>query len=91
MRCQRNLSKTNKIKKTQKKLSEVDIANLPEKGFKVIIVKMVKEFRRIMDEHREKLEVFSKELESVKHNQTEMKNTKTKMKNTLGETKKILE
>ena len=48
-----------------------------------MIVKMVKDLRRRMDEQSEKSEVFSKELENIKKNQTEVKNIIIEMKNTL--------
>ena len=69
-------------KTPEEELSEVEIANLPEKEFKVMIIKMIKELRR-MDAQNEKLEVLNEELENIKNNQTEMKNTITEMKNTL--------
>lgn len=43
--------------------------------FKVMII-IIKQFGRRLDEQREKL-VFNKELEKMKKNQTEMKNTIT--------------
>ena len=46
----------------------MEIANLPEKEFRVMIVKMIKELRR-MDAQSKKLEVFNKELENIKNNQ----------------------
>ena len=61
-------------------LSKVETGNLPEKEFRVMIVKMIKELGRRMDEQSEKLEVFNKELETIKNNQTEIKNTITEMK-----------
>ena len=39
-------------------LSEVEIDNLPEKEFRVMIIKMIKELGRTMDAQSEKLEVF---------------------------------
>ena len=59
------------------------MGNLPEKEFKVVIVKMIKELGRRMDAQSENLEVFNNELESIKNGQTKMKNTITEMKNTL--------
>ena len=67
--------------KTPEELSEVEIGNLPQKWFWVVIVKIIKEVGRRMDAEREMLEVFSKELENSKNNQTDMKNTITEMKN----------
>ena len=84
MRQQGNMFQTKKQDKTPEvELREMEIGNLLEKAFMVIIVKMIKELGRRMDTHNEKLEVFNKELENIKNNQTEMKNTITEMKNTL--------
>ena len=69
-------------KNSEEDLSEVEIANLLNKGFKVMTVKMIKELRRRMDDQSKKLEVFLKRVR-LKNNQTEMRNTITEMKNTL--------
>ena len=66
--------------KTLEEPSEVEISNLHNKEFKVMIMKM--SWRR-MDEQSEKLEVFNKELENIKKNQREVKNIIIKIKNTL--------
>ena len=50
-------------------LSEVEIGNLLEKDFKIMIIKMIRELRRRTDEQSEKLEVFNKEIENIKDNQ----------------------
>ena len=68
--------------KTPGELSEVEIGDLPEKEFRLMIVKMIKELGRRMDAQSKKLEVFNQELENI-NNQTKMKNTITEMKNTL--------
>ena len=43
----------------------MEIGNLPEKEFRVVIVKMIKELGRRMDTQSEKLKVFNKELENI--------------------------
>ena len=48
----------------------MEISNLSDKEFKLMIIKMLHEFRR-MDEHSVK---FNKELENIKKNQSELKN-----------------
>ena len=48
------------------------MGHLPEKEFRVMIPKMIKELGRRMDAQSEKLEVLNKELENIKNNQTEM-------------------
>ena len=71
-------------KTTEKQLNEVQIGNLPEKEFRIIIVKMIQDLRKRMEEKIEKMqEMFNKDLEELKNKQTEMKNTITEMKNTL--------
>ena len=69
------LEKIYQDKNPEGKLSEVKISSLLEKEFRIMIVKMIKKLRKIMDAQSEKLEVFNKELENLKNNQTEMKNT----------------
>lgn len=58
------------------------MGNLPDKEFKVLVMKMFKELRR-MAKHNEN---FHKEIENIRNLQTEIigrKNTMTKLKNTL--------
>ena len=40
----------------------------------MMIIEMIKEFRRRMDKQTEKLEVFNKKLENIKKTQTELNN-----------------
>ena len=47
-------------KNSEEDLSELEIANLLKKEFKVMTVKMIKELRRRMDDQSKKLEVFLK-------------------------------
>lgn len=49
-------------------------SNLSNKEFKVMIIKMLDEHGRIMDEHDKK---SNKELQNIKKNQMELKNTIT--------------
>ena len=68
-------------KTSENELNKVKINNLPDKEFKVMIIKMLNELgRRRMDEHSED---FNKEVENIKKNQAELKNTITEMKNAL--------
>ena len=57
------------------------IRNIPDKEFKVIIIKVLKYLMRRMDEYSEN---FNKESDNRKKNQTELNNTITKIKNTPG-------
>ena len=62
-------------KSPEEELSKVEISNLPDKEFKVMIIKMLNELGRRMNEHSDK---FNKELENIKKNQTEMKKKYTR-------------
>ena len=70
----------------------MEIGNLPEKEFRIMIVNMIQDLRRTMEAKIEKMqEMFNKDLEELKNKhleelnikQTEMSNTITEMKNTL--------
>ena len=65
-------------KTPEKQLNEVEIGNLPEKEFRVMIGKMIQDLRKRMEAKFEKLqEMFNKDLEELKNRQTEMNNTVT--------------
>ena len=53
-------------KTLEEELTEVEIGKLLEKEFKVMIIKMIKELGRRLDEQSEKSEVSNKELENIK-------------------------
>ena len=55
----------------EKELGEMEISNLPDKKFKVIIIKMLNELRRL--NKKNKIDFFNKELENIKKNQKELK------------------
>ena len=59
--------------KTSEELSET--RSLPDEELKIIIIKMLKERGRRLDEQSEKLEVYNKDLENIKKSQT-IKNIK---------------
>ena len=62
----------------------MEIGNLPEKEFRIMIVKMIQELGKIMEAKIEKMkEMFNKDLEELKNKQTEMNSTITEMKTTL--------
>ena len=68
----------------EKELHEVEIGNLPEKEFRIMIVKMIQDQRKRMEAKIEKMqEMINKDLQELKNKQTEMNNTITEMKNTL--------
>ena len=62
----------------------MEIGNLPEKEFRIMIVKMIQDLRKRMEAKIEKMqELFNKHLEELKNKQTKMNNTITEIKNTL--------
>ena len=55
-------------KTPEKQLNEVKIGNLPEKEFRIIIVKMIQDLGKRMEEKVEKMqEMFNKDLEELKN------------------------
>ena len=71
-------------KNLQDQINEEVMGNLPEKEFRVMIVKMIQNLGNRMEAQIEKIqEMFNKDLEELKSKQTEMNNTITEMKNTL--------
>ena len=71
-------------KTPEKQLNEVEIVNLPEKEFRIIIVRMIQDLGKRMEAKIERMqEMFNKDLEELKKKQTEMNNIITEMENTL--------
>ena len=66
-----------KDKPSGKNLNEIEISKLPDKVFKVMVIKMITKLRRRMEEHRKN---FNKEFENIRKKQSELKNTITEMK-----------
>ena len=63
-------------KSPENQLNEMEIGNLPEKEFRIMIVKMIQDLRKRMEAKIEKMqEMFTKDLEELKNKQTEMNNT----------------
>ena len=68
-------------KTPEKQLNEVEIGNLPEKEFRIMIVKMIQDLRKRMEAKIKKMqELKNKHLEELKNKQTEMNNIITEMK-----------
>ena len=79
-------------KTPEKQLNEVEIGNLPEKEFRIMIVKMIQDLGKRMEAKIEKMqEMFNKDLEELKNKQTEMNNTISEMKTTLEGINRITE
>ena len=71
-------------KTPEKQLNEVEIGNLPEKEYRIMMVKMIQDRGKRMEAKIKKMkEMFNKDLEELKNKQTEMNNAITEMKNTL--------
>ena len=60
--------------------NEEEIVSLPEKEFRIMIVKMIQNLGNRMEKIQE---TFSKDLEELKSKQTVMNNTITEIKNSL--------
>ena len=81
MRRQKNTQQTKEQGKNPPDLTnEEEIGSLPEKKFRIIIVKMIQN----LGNRREKIqETFNKDLEELKSKQTMMNNTINEIKNPL--------
>ena len=80
-------------KTPEKQLNEVEISNLPEKEFRIMIVKMIQDLGNRMEAKIEKMqEIFNKDLEERKNKHLEeLKNKQTEVNNTITEMKNALE
>ena len=65
---------------TEVQINEEEIGKLPEKEFRIMIVKMIKNLENRMEKMRE---LINKDLEELKNKHTETNNTITGIKNTL--------
>ena len=85
MKRQRAMYQIKEQDKTpEKQQNEGEISNLPEKEFRIMMVKMIQDLRKRMEANIEKMqEMFNKDLEELKNKQTEKINTITEMKTTL--------
>ena len=85
MKRQRAMYQMKEQDKTpQKQLNEVEIDRLPEKEFRIMIVKMIQHLRKRIEAKIKKMEeMFNKDQEELKNKQTEMNNIITEMKTTL--------
>ena len=83
MRQQRSMFQTKEQDKNpEEQVSEVEIGNLPEKEFRVMIVKIIQDLGKRMEAQAEEIQkMFNKDLEDLKNKQ--MNNTITEMKNIL--------
>ena len=56
----------------EKQLNEVEIGNLPEKDFRIMIVKMIQDLGKTMEKMQE---MFTKDLQELMNKETEVNNT----------------
>ena len=87
MKKQKVMSQMKEQDKTpEKQLNEVEIGNLPEKEFRIMIVNMIQDLRKRMEAKVEKMqEMFTKDLEELENKQTEMNNTLEGINNRITE------
>src|SRR5574337_541583 len=67
-------------KNSQDQINEEEISKLPEKEFRIMIVKMIKNLENKMEKMQESM---NQDLEELKNKHTETNNTITEIKNTL--------
>ena len=65
---------------TEVQMNEEEIGKLPEKEFRIMIIKMIKNLENKMEKMQESI---NKDLEELKNKHTETNNTITESKNTL--------
>ena len=71
---------------SQDQINEEEISNLPEREFRIMIVKMLQRLENRMKKMQEAFNTVStitEDMEEIKNKQTEMNNTITEIKNTL--------
>ena len=85
MKNQRNTEQMKEqTRKTEVQINEGDTGKLPEKEFRIMIIKMIKNLESKMEKIQESI---NKDLEELKNKHTETNNTTTEIKNTLNERK----
>ena len=81
MKRQRNTAQMKEqTRNTEVQINEEEIVKLPEKEFRIMIVKMIKSLENRMEKMQKSI---NKELEKLKNKHTETNNTITEIKNTL--------
>ena len=82
MKRQRNTTQMNEqTRNTEVKINEEEIGKLPEKEFRIIIAKMIKNLENKMKKIQESI---NKDLEELKNKHTETNNTISEIKNSLN-------
>ena len=81
MKRQRNTTQMKKqTRNTEVQINEEEIGKLPEKEFRIMIVKVIKNLANKMEKMQDSI---NKDLEELKNKRTEANNTITEIKNTL--------
>ena len=81
MKIQRHTAQMKEqTRNTEVQINEQEISRLPEKEFRIVIVKMIKNLENQMEKMQESIQ---KDLEELKNKHTETNNTITEIKNTL--------
>ena len=81
MKRQRNTTQMKEqTRNTKVKINEEEIGKLPEKEFRIMMVKMIKNLENKMEKMQESI---NKDLEELKNKHTETNNTTNEIKNTL--------
>ena len=89
MKRQRNTTQMKEqTRKTEVQINEAEIGKLPEKEFRIMIVKMIKNLENKMQKIEESI---NKDLEELKNKHTETNNTITEIRNTLEGINRISE
>ena len=80
MKSQRNITQMKEQTKNTKVQINEEIGKLPEKEFRIVVVKMIKNLENKMKKMQKSI---NKNLEELKNKHTETNNTITEIKNTL--------
>ena len=70
-----------KTRNTETQINEEEIVKLPEKEFRIMIAKVIKNLESKMEKMKESI---NKDLEELKNKHAETNNTTTEIKNTVG-------
>ena len=82
MKRQKNtIQMKEQTRNTDVQINEEELGKLPEKEFRIVIVKMIKNLENKMEKVQESI---NKDLEELKNKHAETNNTITEIKNTLG-------
>ena len=82
MKRQRNITQMKEqTRNTEVQINEEEIGKLPEKEFRIMLVKMIKNLENKMEKMQEST---NKDLEELRNIHTETSNTITEIKNTLS-------